>query len=82
MKESRQFALPPHTPPQILLLCWKRDITLKGSHESDPFWTKAETALLQALMLYLIQEAPEDEQNFAMILEMIANAEVREEDEP
>lgn len=55
--------------------------TPKGSHESDPFWTKAETALLQALMLYLIREAPEDEQTFAMILEMISSAEVREDDE-
>ena len=58
-----------------------KNTTPKGSHESDPFWTKAETALLQALMLYLIREAPEDEQNFAMILEMIASADVREEDE-
>ncbi len=58
-----------------------KNTTPKGSHESDPFWTKAETALLQALMLYLIREAPEDEQNFAMILDMIASAEVREEDE-
>lgn len=58
-----------------------KNTTPKGSHESDPFWTKAETALLQALMLYLIHEAPEDEQTFAMILEMISSAEVREEDE-
>lgn len=58
-----------------------KNTTPKGSHESDPFWTKAETALLQALMLYLIKEAPEDEQNFAMIIDMIASAEVREEDE-
>lgn len=58
-----------------------KNTTPKGSHESDPFWVKAETALLQALMLYLIKEAPEDEQNFAMILEMIASADVREEDE-
>lgn len=58
-----------------------KNTTPKGSHESDPFWTKAETALLQALMLYLIREAPEDEQTFAMILEMISSAEVREEDE-
>ena len=36
--------------------------TPKGSHESDPFWTKAETALLQAIILMLWQEAPEDEQ--------------------
>ena len=33
--------------------------TPKGSHESDPFWTKAETALLQAIILMLWQEAPE-----------------------
>ena len=58
-----------------------KNTTPKGSHESDPFWTKAETALLQALMLYLIHEAPEHEQTFAMILEMISSAEVREEDE-
>ena len=58
-----------------------KNTTPKGSHESDPFWTKAETALLQALMLYLIREAPEDEQTFAMLLEMISSAEVREEDE-
>lgn len=58
-----------------------KNTTPKGSHESDPFWTKAETALLQALMLYLIREAPEHEQTFAMILEMISSAEVREEDE-
>lgn len=58
-----------------------KNTTPKGSHESDPFWTKAETALLQALMLYLIREAPEDEQTFAMILEMISSAEVREDDE-
>lgn len=58
-----------------------RNTTPKGSHESDPFWTKAETALLQALMLYLLREAPEDEQNFTTILDMIAGADVREEDE-
>lgn len=58
-----------------------KNTTPKGSHESDPFWTKAETVLLQALMLYLIREAPEDEQTFAMILEMISSAEVREDDE-
>ena len=58
-----------------------KNTTPKGSHESDPFWTKAETALLQALMLCLIKEAPEGEQNFAMILEMIASAEVHEEDD-
>ena len=42
--------------------------TPKGSHESDPFWTKAETALLQAIILMLFQEAPEYEQNFSMVM--------------
>ena len=55
--------------------------TPPGAQSSDPFWTKSETALLQALVLYLIHEAPKDEQNFAMVMEMLAAAEVREEDE-
>lgn len=55
--------------------------TPPGSQSTDPFWTKSETALLQALVLYLIHEAPKDEQNFAMVMEMLAAAEVREEDE-
>ena len=45
--------------------------TPKGARTNDPFWDKAETALLQALMLYLIEEAPPREQNFPMVLEMI-----------
>ena len=55
--------------------------TPKGSHESDPFWTKAETALLQAIILMLFQEAPEYEQNFSMAMRVLGYAEVREEDE-
>ena len=55
--------------------------TPKGSHESDPFWTKAETALLQAIILMLFQEAPEYEQNFSMVMRVLDYAEVREEDE-
>ena len=55
--------------------------TPKGSHESDPFWTKAETALLQAIILMLFQEAPEYEQNFPMVMRVLEYAEVREEDE-
>lgn len=55
--------------------------TPKGSHESDPFWTKAETALLQAIILILFQEAPEYEQNFSMVMRVLEYAEVREEDE-
>ena len=55
--------------------------TPKGSHESDPFWVKAETALLQAIILMLFQEAPEYEQNFSMVMRVLEYAEVREEDE-
>ena len=55
--------------------------TPKGSHESDPFWTKAETALLQAIILMLFQDAPEYEQNFSMVMRVLEYAEVREEDE-
>lgn len=58
-----------------------RNTTPKGSQTNDPFWEKSETALLQALMLYLYHEAPEYEQNFTMVMEMIAAAEVKEDDE-
>lgn len=58
-----------------------QNTTPKGSQSSDPFWEKSETALLQALMLYLLHEAPPEEQNFAMIVEMLGSAQVKEEDE-
>lgn len=58
-----------------------RNTTPKNSNTNDPFWERSETALLEALMLYLLYEAPPEEQNFPMIMEMIAAAEVREEDE-
>ena len=58
-----------------------RNTTPKGSQASDPFWEKSETALLQALMLYLLHEAPPEEQNFPMIMEMLGSAQVKEDDE-
>ncbi|RGF26990.1 type IV secretory system conjugative DNA transfer family protein [Coprobacillus sp. AM09-26] len=58
-----------------------RNTTPKGSQTNDPFWEKSETALLEALCLYLLHEAPEEEQNFTMVMEMIAAAEVKEHDE-
>lgn len=58
-----------------------QNTTPKGYQSSDPFWEKSETALLQALMLYLLHEAPPEEQNFAMIMEMLGSAQVKEEDE-
>lgn len=58
-----------------------KNTTPKGAQQSDPFWEKAETALLSALILYLIHEAPKEEQNFPMVMYMIENAAVKEEDE-
>lgn len=58
-----------------------RNTTPKGSQSNDPFWEKSETALLEALCLYLINEAPEEEQNFSMVMEMIVAAEPKEDDE-
>ncbi len=58
-----------------------RNTTPKASGSSDPFWEKAETALLEALMFYLLYEAPETEQNFGMIMTMLSFAEVKEDNE-
>ena len=58
-----------------------RNTTPKGSQTNDPFWEKSETALLEALCLYLLHEAPKEEQNFSMVMEMITVADVREDDE-
>ena len=58
-----------------------RNTTPKGAQNNDPFWEKSETALLQALILYLVHEAPLEEQNFGMVMELLQAAEVREEDE-
>ena len=58
-----------------------QNTTPSHSKSSDPFWEKSETALLQALMLYLLHEAPPEEQNFSMVMEMISAAEVHEDDD-
>ena len=54
--------------------------TPPGAQSTDPFWTKSETALLQALVLYLMHEAPPEEQNFETMMFMIENASAMEED--
>lgn len=54
--------------------------TPKGSTSSDPFWDTAAQMLLLALIFYLKYEAPEDEQNFAMVMEMLRAGDVDEED--
>lgn len=53
--------------------------TPKGNKGSDPFWEKAETALLQAKILMLFEEAPPEEQNFSMVLRVLEYAGVKEE---
>ena len=58
-----------------------RNTTPRNAGGRDPFWEKAETALLQSLMLYLWYEAPEEEQNFSMVMKMLSYADVREEKE-
>lgn len=55
--------------------------TPKGSSSQDPFWDTAASMLLLALIFYLWYEAPEDEQNFSMVMEMLRAGEVREDDD-
>ena len=58
-----------------------QNTTPKGASQNDPFWEKSEIALDSALMLYLLHEAPPEEQNFETLMFMIENASVMEEDE-
>ena len=55
--------------------------TPKGSQSSDPFWDSSASMLLLALIFYLWYEAPEEEQNFSMVMEMILAGEVKEDEE-
>lgn len=58
-----------------------RNTTPKNASNNDPFWEKSETALLEALILYLLYIAAPEEQNFPMVMELLSAAEVHEEDE-
>ena len=58
-----------------------KSTTPKGSQSQDPFWDTAASMLLLSLVLYLHYEAPPEEQNFPMVMEMLRAGEVREEDE-
>ena len=58
-----------------------KNTTPRNTSSNDPFWEKAEIALDSALMLYLVSEAPPEEQNFEMLIYMMNFAEVREEDD-
>jgi len=58
-----------------------KSTTPKGTQSSDPFWDTAASMLLMALVLYLKYEAPEDEQNFEMVLEMLRAGDVKEDND-
>ena len=58
-----------------------KSTTPKGSQSQDPFWDTAASMLLLALIFYLKYEAPEDEQNFPMVMEMLRAGDVNEEQE-
>ena len=56
-----------------------RNTTPKNASNNDPFWEKSEIALDTALILYLLHEAPPEEQNFEMVMYMIENGGARED---
>ena len=56
-----------------------KSTTPKGSQSNDPFWDTAASMLLLALIFHLKYEAPPDEQNFPMVMEMLRAADVRED---
>lgn len=71
-----------HSEKDILKLVTALIANTKGEGKAgDEFWTKAETLLYTALIGYIHYEAPEEEQNFNTLLEMLNSMEVREDDE-
>ena len=56
--------------------------TPKGSQTQDPFWDTAASMLLLALVFYLHYEAPDEEQNFAMVMEMLRAGAIEDEEDP
>ncbi len=58
-----------------------KNTTPKGSHTSEPFWDQAAEMLLKALVFYLFYEAPPDEQNFPMVMDLIRAGDVKENDD-
>ncbi len=58
-----------------------KSTTPKGSQSNDPFWDTAASMLLLSLVFYLWYEAPEEEQNFTMVMEMLRAGDVKEDDD-
>lgn len=57
-----------------------KSTTPKGSQSSDPFWDTSASMLLSALIFYLKYEAPEEEQNFPMVMEMLRAGSIDDDD--
>lgn len=71
-----------HSEKDILKLVTTLIANTKGDGKAgDDFWQKAETLLYTALIGYIHYEAPEEEQNFATLIELLNASEVREDDE-
>lgn len=62
----------------MLVNCLIKNTTPPGKGGGDPFWEKSETALLQALIFYLIKYRPKEEQNFTSVMKLLRAAEVDE----
>ena len=58
-----------------------KSTTPKGASSNDPFWDTAAQMLLLSLIFYLMYEAPEDEQNFVMVMELFRAGDVHEDDD-
>lgn len=59
-----------------------KSTTPKGSQSQDPFWDTSASMLLSALIFYLHYEAPEDEQNFSMVMELLRAGAIEDEEDP
>jgi type IV secretion system protein VirD4 len=66
---------------QRLVTNFFKATTPKGSQTQDPFWDTSASMLLLAIMFLLHYEAPEEEQNFSMVMELLQAGEVREDDD-
>lgn len=58
-----------------------KSTTPKGASSNDPFWDTAAQMLLLSLIFYLMYEAPEEEQNFVMVMELLRAGDVHEDDD-
>lgn len=64
----------------MMINCLIRNTNPDGKGGGDPFWEKSETALLQALVFYLVKYRPKSEQNFTSVMKLLRAAEVDEND--